>query len=401
MHLDYDVQTEAYRSELRRFLAANLPQDWPGTGALGPDEQRRFTEHWRTILFEHRLLAPAWPLEYGGGGLSAVEHVVIAEEFAMAGVPTGGANDTFGINMLGNTLVALGTEEQKRHFLPRILSGQDRWCQGYSEPDAGSDLASLRCRAELDGDEWVIDGQKVWTSAGKTANWIFVLARTDPTAPAHKGITFLLCPIEQAGIEMRPIRMMTGHSEFNEVVFTAARTAATNVVGSPNAGWAVATTLLGYERGAAAATLPIRFRAELDRLLALARDYGRNDDAVIRDRLARAYSRVEVLRFLGYRALTSFLRGENPGPESSVFKLFWSEHHRCLTELAMDITGPAGLVPVGVTPTGPRMDSPGAPNTTGSWTGTFLVARGGTIYAGTSEIQRNILAERVLGLPRE
>jgi alkylation response protein AidB-like acyl-CoA dehydrogenase len=401
VRVGYHYDAEAFRTHVRAFLRDHLPPAWSGVGALGADEQARFVEEWRAVLHEHGLLAPSWPREYGGGGLTALEQVIVAEEFAHAGVPTGGPNDTFGINMLGNTLVAVGSDEQKRYFLPRILSGADRWCQGYSEPDAGSDLASLRCRARLDGDAWVIEGQKVWTSAGHLANWIFVLARTDPAAPAHKGITFLLCPLDQPGIEVRPIKMMTGHSEFNEVIFDGARTAADHVVGEPNGGWPIAMTLLGFERGAAAATLPIRFRGELDRLLALARERGVAEDPVIRDRLAAAYSRVEVLRFLGYRSLTSFLAGASPGAESSVFKLFWSEHHRRLTELAMDILGASGLVPEGRMPAGPRMDHPGAPNTTGSWVGTFLVARGGTIYAGTSEIQRNILGERVLGLRRD
>ena len=400
MRIGYGEQAESYRTELRRLLATELPTGWRGVGALSREQRQDFVASWRTVLYERGLLAPSWPREYGGGGLSPLEQVIVAEEFARAGVPVGEPNDTFGINMLGNTLVAVGSEDQKRHFLPRILSGEDRWCQGYSEPDAGSDLASLRCRARLDGDEWVIDGQKVWTSAGHLANWIFVLARTDPDAPAHKGITFLLCPIDQPGVEVRPIKMLTGHSEFNEVIFDAARTAAHHVVGEPNAGWPIAMTLLGFERGAAAATLPIRFREELDRLLALAAERGRTTDPIIRQRLAEAYSRVEVLRFLGYRSLTSFLRGASPGAEASVFKLFWSEHHKRVTELAIDIVGVDSLVPEGEMPSGPRMDHPGAPNTTGSWTGTFLVARGGTIYAGTSEIQRNILGDRILGLPR-
>jgi alkylation response protein AidB-like acyl-CoA dehydrogenase len=391
MRIGYGEQAESYRRELRQFLAAELPAGWRGVGALSPEQRQEFVVNWRDVLFERRLLAPSWPREYGGGGLSPLEQVIVAEEFARAGVPVGGPNDTFGINMLGNTLVTVGSEDQKRHFLPRILSGEDRWCQGYSEPDAGSDLASLRCRARRDGDEWVIDGQKVWTSAGHLANWIFVLARTDPEAPTHKGITFLLCPIDQPGVEVRPIKMLTGHSEFNEVIFDAARTAAHHVVGEPNAGWPIAMTLLGFERGAAAATLPIRFREELDRLLVMAAERGRTTDPIIRQRLAEAHSRVEVLRFLGYRSLTSFVGGANPGAEASVFKLFWSEHHKRLTELAIDIVGVDSLVPEGVMPSGPRMDHPGAPNTSGSWTGSFLVARGGTIYAGTSEIQRNIL----------
>jgi alkylation response protein AidB-like acyl-CoA dehydrogenase len=304
--------------------------------------------------------------------------------------------------MVGNTIIQWGTEEQKRHFLPRILAGDDRWCQGYSEPNAGSDLGNIGCRAALDGDEWVINGQKIWTSAAHTANWIFVLTRTDPEAPKHKGITFLLCPMEQPGIEVRPIKMLTGSSEFNEVFFTDARTARDNVVGEPNAGWGVAMTLLGYERGEAAATLPISFRMELDRLFELARDRGRAADPAIRQRLAWCYSKVEIMRFLGMRTLTRFLSGVQPGPESSIFKIVWSEYHHKVTELAADILGAEALVPTGRPPASAfQTDDPGAPNSTASWIGTMLNARAGTIYAGSSQVQRNIVGEMVLGLPKE
>ena len=220
------------------------------------------------MLYEAGYLAPGWPVEYGGGGLTALEQVIIAEEFARAGVPTGAPNDVFGIQMLGNTLLQWGTEEQKQRYLPRILSGDDRWCQGYSEPNAGSDLGSLALRAVLDGDQWVLNGQKIWTSAGHLADHIFTLARTDPDAPKHKGISFLLVDMRQPGIEVRPIRMISGASEFNEVFYTDAVCPRDEVVGGVNNGWAVAMTLLGYERGEAAATMPIRFQAELDRLFA-------------------------------------------------------------------------------------------------------------------------------------
>src|SRR5579884_2192789 len=278
MEVRYPPEAEAYREKVQAFLAEHLPPDWLGIGALELDERERFESEWRRTLHENGLLAPSWPKEFGGGGLTALEQVVVAEEFARAGVPARGGHDVFGIQMLGNTLLEWGTEEQKRHFLPRILSGDDLWCQGYSEPGAGSDLGNLGTRAVLDGDEWVINGQKIWTSAAQYANWIFVLARTEPDAPKHKGITFLLVPMEQPGVEVRPIKMMTGLSEFNETFFTDARTAKDNVVGAVNAGWAVAMTLLGYERGEAAATLPIMFRAELDRLLDLARQTGAASD---------------------------------------------------------------------------------------------------------------------------
>ncbi|MGC8481137.1 MAG: acyl-CoA dehydrogenase family protein, partial [Acidimicrobiales bacterium] len=384
------------------FLQSNLPVGWSGIGALPSEEVAEFTTSWRTLLYENQLLAVSWPKEYGGGGLSPLEQVVIAEEFAHAGVPTGGPNDPFSIQMVGNTIIRWGTEEQKQYFLPRILSGEHLWCQGYSEPNAGSDLANLGCQAVRDGDEWVINGQKVWTSAGHLANWIFVLARTDPSAPKHKGISFLLCPMDQEGVNVRPIKMMSGESEFNEVFFTDARTSAANILGGVGDGWMVAMTLLGFERGEAAATGPIRFRGELDRLFELARERGLTNRPDIRDRLAWCYSKVEIMRWLGYRALTNFLSGQAPGSESSISKLYWSEYHRNVTELAVDILGPEALVPQGRRPSSAfQTDDPGAPNSSQSWVSTFLNARAGTIYAGTSQIQRNILGEMVLGLPKE
>jgi alkylation response protein AidB-like acyl-CoA dehydrogenase len=398
----YPAEAEAYREKVQAFLAEKLPVGWAGIGALDRDEVATFTSQWRATLAEHGYLAPSWPKAYGGPGLSALEQVVLAEEFQRAGVPAGGTNDVFSIQMVGNTILQWGTEEQKQHFLPRILNGEDTWCQGYSEPNAGSDLGNLGCRAVLDGDEWSINGQKIWTSAGHLADWIFVLARTDPDAVKHKGITFLLCPMDQPGVEVRPIAMMSGESEFNEVFFTDARCPKENVVGEVNGGWAVAMTLLGYERGEAAATFPLMFRTELDRLVALARERGRTDDPRVRQRLAWCHSKVEVMRYLGMRSLTGFLGGHQPGPESGTFKLFWSEYHRVVTETAVDILGADAMVPDGRWPASSfQTDDPGAPNDSASWVGTFFNARAGTIYAGSSEIQRNILGEMVLGLPKE
>ncbi len=402
MDVSYPPEAETYREKVQAFLAEHLPASWQGIGALDHEAAARFTDEWRHTLYENGYLAVSWPKEYGGQALSSLEQVILAEEFAKAGAPQGGPNDVFGIQMVGNTIISWGTEEQKQHFLPRILSGEDKWCQGYSEPNAGSDLGNLGCKAELDGDEWVINGQKIWTSAGHLANWIFVLTRSDPTAPKHKGISFLLVPMEQPGIEVRPIRMISGESEFNEVFFTDAKAPKENVIGEPNQGWAVAMTLLGYERGEAAATLPIRFGTELDRLIALAREHGKNDDPIIRQRLAACYTKVSIMRFLGYRALTAFLAGGHPGPEASISKVFWSEYHHESTELAMDILGMHGQVPTGRPPASAfQTDDPGAPNDSASWAGTFLNARAGTIYAGTSQIQRNIIGEMVLGLPKE
>jgi alkylation response protein AidB-like acyl-CoA dehydrogenase len=402
MDFSWPPQAEAFREKVHAFLSEHLPADWKGIGALAPEDTITFTEEWRRVLAENHLLALAWPAEYGGPGLSDLETVVLADEFTRAGVPLGGPNDIFGIQMVGNTLIQWGTEEQKRHFLPRILSGEHRWCQGYSEPDAGSDLANLGCRAVLDGDDWVINGQKIWTTNGHLANWIFVLCRTDPTAAKHRGISFLLCPMDQAGVEVRPIKMLSGESEFNEVFFTDARCPAEHVVGGVNNGWAVAMTLLGYERGESATVLPLRFREEYDRLVRLAREHGRSSDPLIRQRIAWCFTEVEILRFVGYKVLTGFLHGGVPGPESSIFKLLWSEYHQKVTELAMDIMGPAGLVPAGRPPSTPiYTDDVGAPNSTASWAAKLLHARAGTIYAGTSQVQRNIIGEQVLGLPRE
>jgi alkylation response protein AidB-like acyl-CoA dehydrogenase len=398
----YSAEAEAYREKIRAFLGEHLPSNWAGIGGLPREDVAPFMDTWRTTLAEHRLLAPAWPAEYGGGGLTPLEQVILAEEFFGAGVPMGGFNDAFSISMVGNTILMWGTDEQKAHFLPRIISGEDVWCQGYSEPNAGSDLGNLGTRAERDGDEWVVNGQKIWTSAGHVANWIFVLARTDPDVAKHKGITFLLVPMDQPGVEVRPIVMLTGEPEFNEVFLTDARTPVENVVGEVNGGWGVAMTLLGFERGETAASFPIMFRKEVDRLFELARSRGRVDDPEIRQGLAWCWSKVEIMRFLGMRTVTAWLAGGHPGPEASMFKLYWSEYHQRVTELSVRILGADAMVPTGRWPSNAfYCDDVGAPNDSASWVGTFLLARAGTIYAGTSQVQRNILGEMVLGLPKE
>ena len=423
MDVSYSAEAESFRAEVQTVLAQELPPSWPGIGAIASrQDAERFAAQWRQVLYRRGLLGITWPAEYGGRGLSRLHQVVLMEELARAGVPFGEHTDLFGIKMLGSTLLRWGTAEQRRRFLPRILSGEDRWCQGFSEPGAGSDLASLATRATLvkgegpggtgggsppcaekvGGGEWVIDGQKTWTSVAHRASWIFLLARTDPRAVGHAGLSFLLCPLGQPGIEIRPIRALTGDSDFNEVFFTGARTPADLVVGAPGEGWQVAMTLLGHERGEEAATNPILFRAELDRLFTLAAERGRQHDPLIRQRLAWCYARVEIMRYLGYRILTQVHGGTDLGPAASVAKLYWSEYHVAATELALDIEGLDGLVPEGRGPLrAVRTDDPGAPNSTGSWLGAFLNARAGTIYAGTSEVQRNVLAETVLGLPKE
>jgi alkylation response protein AidB-like acyl-CoA dehydrogenase len=398
----YELQAEEYREKVQAFLAEKLPSNWQGIGSMEGKAVEEFVAEWRNILASSPYLAPGWPVEYGGGGLSALEQVIVAEEFARAGVPTGSFNDTFGIQMLGNTLLIWGTEEQKRYYLPRIISGQDVWCQGYSEPNAGSDLGNVGLKATLDGDQFVLNGQKIWTSAGQYATHIFTLARTNPDAPKHKGISFMLVDMRQPGIEVRPIKMLSGESEFNEVFYTDVTCPKENIVGGINNGWAVAMSLLGYERGEAAATLSIRYQAEIDRLIALAQQRDVANDPRIRQRLSDCYVKVQIMRYLGMRTLTKFVAGHHPGPDGAISKLYWSEYHKTVTELAMDILGADGLVPVGRKPmTTFQTDEAGAKNSSMSWAMTFLNARAGTIYAGSSQVQRNIIGEMVLGLPKE
>ena len=403
MNPQHGAEAELFRTRIRTFLQERLPVGWQGIGAIADREEAdAFVDWWRPIMHANGFLGVSWPQEYGGAGLSKLEQVVLVEELARAGVPAMGHNDTFGLKMLGGTLLKWGTEAQKRTLLPRILSGEDLWCQGFSEPGSGSDLASLTTRAVLDGDHWIIDGQKLWTSQAHRANKIFLLARTDPDAPKNHGITFLLVDLDQPGIEIRPVNAMSGESEFNEVFFDGATTPADHIVGEINGGWAVTTTLLGLERGEEAAINPILFRAELDRLLAMARERGRADDPVIRDQLAAMYVRCEIMRFVGLRILTGVLTTGVLGREASISKLIWSEYHQDVTALALQVMGADAMLVQGRLPLKAfRTDDPGAPNTTGSWVGALYNAVAGTIYAGTSQVQRNILGESVLGLPRE
>ncbi len=398
----YPPSSNTYRQEIRSFLADELPDDWSGIGALPEAERSSFMHDWRNTLRDHKLLAPNWPAEYGGAGLSHLEYVILNEEFAKRGVPTSGANDAFSIGMVGNTILSWGSDEQKQHYIPRILDGVDVWCQGYSEPNAGSDLAGLACKAERDGDEYIINGQKIWTSAGASANMIFVLARTDPTAAKHHGISFLLVSMDQPGVEVRPITNIVGQNHFCEVFFTDARCPVDAVLGETNNGWAVANTLLGFERGVGATTQALAFRAQLDQFIEVVRDRGLADDPLVRQDVARFHAVVEIMRYRGMQALTRFLAGQPPGPEASIGKLFWSDHLQAITESAMGIFGAdvmagfetemrGGLGPPAI----------GSPNTAANWYASFLIARPATIYAGTSEVQKNIIGERVLGLPRE
>jgi alkylation response protein AidB-like acyl-CoA dehydrogenase len=401
----YPSDVEDFRAEVRKVLSEELPGDWSGLGAISEaDATARFVTQWRATLHRRGLLGVAWPVEYGGRGLSKLHQVVLVEELTKAGVPFGEQPaDSTGVKMLGNTLLHYGTDAQKAAILPGLLSGEQRWCQGFSEPGAGSDLASAKTKAVLDGEEWVLDGQKIWTSGAQTSTGIFVLARTDPEAAKHRGLSFLLVPLDQPGIEVRPIKHMAGGSEFCEVFFTGARTHKDNVVGEVNGGWGVAKTLRTFERGEEAATNPLLFRAEVERIRELVRLSGRGDDPVVRQRLAWCFARVEIMRYLGYRILTEVLSGAQLGHAASVSKLYWSEYHRVATQLALDVQGLQGLDLTGKAPTRHfRADEPGSdPASTRSWWQVSLNARAGTIYAGTSEVQRNILAEAALGLPRD
>ncbi|MEM8925826.1 MAG: acyl-CoA dehydrogenase family protein [Actinomycetota bacterium] len=402
MQPTYPAETEQYREKINAFLDEYLPSNWSGIGALDAEQRTRFHREWRDTLRDNRLLAPNWPAEYGGGGLTHLEQVVLNEEFAKRGVPTSGPNDGFSIGMVGNTILHWGSEEQKQHYIPRILSGEDVWCQGYSEPNSGSDLANLGCKAELDGDEWIVNGQKTWTSSGHTANMIFTLARTDPDVPKHKGISFMLIPMDQPGVEIRAITNIVGQDHFNEVFFADARCPKDNVLGGINNGWAVGNTLLGFERGVGATTTALAYGAEYEMYVDMARRMGKTDDPLVRQDIARFYTKIQIMKYRGMQALTRYLSGQQPGPESSIGKLFWSHYHQEITESAMNMMGAHATVGFGSETRG-GLGAPaiGTDNTPANWNASFLIARPGTIYAGTSEVQRNIIGERVLGLPKE
>jgi alkylation response protein AidB-like acyl-CoA dehydrogenase len=396
----YTAEAEAYRQVIKTFLSTNLPEGWQGIWALEGDERTEFAEQWRENLYQNRLIAPAWPAEYGGGGLSPLERVVLAEEFTKAAAPQGLEVDMGGIGLLGPTLLMRGTEEQKATFLPRILSGQDRWAQGYSEPEAGSDLASLRTRAELVDDTWVINGQKIWTSLAHRANWIFLLCRTDASASRHRGISFLLVPLEQPGISIRPLINIVGTHEFNEVFFTDARTPAHMIVGKPNEGWSVANSLLGVER-LSGATVHSVYKDELDRIIAIAKDRGRTSDPLIRQQLAWCYSKVEILRFLGMKVATRLAADLPPGPESALIKVIHTEYRKKMMDLAIEIIGLDASTPTGHKAFYPILSDVGAGYSSAGWVDMYLGSQPASIYAGTSEVHRNIIGERILGLPRE
>ena len=405
MELTYPQEADDFRLVVREWLQVNLPSGWFDDGfEMTPDEKAEFQAGWTKQLYGGGWICASWPKDYGGKGLTVMQNVVLNEEFQRAGAPL--RADFFGDTLVGPTILQWGTEDQKKHFLPQILKGEISWCQGFSEPDSGSDLASLKTSAVLDGDEWVINGQKVWTTRAQYADYVFLLARTDPTAPQHAGISYLLVPIKQDGVEVRPIVQPDGTAEFNETFFTNARCPKDNVVGGVNNGWNVAMTTLGFERGASATTSHRRFETELEHIIEHAKSNGAIADPNIRQRLALAYSKVQIMRINGLRSLTYALhkRGDVSALGASN-KMFWTEYHRDVLELAMDIWGMDGLVLDGrdTIPTWPgvvrhegRLDYPVNPMQSA-----FFFSRSETIWGGTAEIQRNIVGERVLGLPKE
>jgi alkylation response protein AidB-like acyl-CoA dehydrogenase len=381
---------EAFRRDVRDWLEENLTGDFAGARGLGGPgrEHEAFDVRlaWDRRLAEGGWTCLGWPVEYGGRGASLAEQVVFHEEYARADAPV--RVNHIGEELLGPTLIAFGTPAQRERFLPEIVAVRELWCQGYSEPGAGSDLAAVATRAELDGDEWVVTGQKVWTSLAHVADWCFVLCRTEAGSARHRGLSYLLVPMRQDGIDVRPIVQLTGTSEFNEVFFTGARTAATNVVGEPGEGWRVAMGTLGFERGVSTVGQQIGFRRELERVAGRAAATGAIGDPLIRDRLTQAWVGLQVMRLSALRTLHSSASG-TAGGEASVMKLFWARWHRELGELAVDVEGIAGL------------SAAGAPYDLTDAQRLFLFTRADTIYGGSDEVQRNIIAERVLGLPKE
>jgi alkylation response protein AidB-like acyl-CoA dehydrogenase len=382
--LTYSDEDQAFRAEVRAWLEDRLAGEFAGLRGRGGSgrEQEAYDERlaWNRHLAEHGWTCVGWPTEHGGRGLGLMQQVIFHEEYARADAPS--RVNHLGEELLGPTLIAFGSDAQKERFLPGIRAVEELWCQGYSEPGAGSDLANVQTKARLDGEDWVIDGQKVWTSNAQDADWIFALARTEPGSTRHQGLSFLLVPLDQEGVEIRPIEQLTGDSEFNEVFFTGARTSADLVVGEPGDGWRVAMGLLGFERGVSTLGQQVGFARELDGVVSLAKQNGAFDDPSIRDRLARAKVELEVMRL-------NALRGLSGDGNASIAKLVWANWHQDLGELAMAVAGPEGLT------------VRGAPYDLDQWQRLFLFSRADTIYGGSDEIQRNILAERVLGLPKE
>jgi alkylation response protein AidB-like acyl-CoA dehydrogenase len=403
MEIDLGPEYTAFRAELRGWLEDNVPDglrelaDWSGPMFAGGRRGTRLGiamgdpryREWTDRLVGANLMCPQWPEAVGGRGWNAIRYAVFSEELRRLGVPA--VRRGMGESLVGPAIIAHGTDAQRACFLPRIVSGEDVYCQGYSEPSHGSDLAGVETRGVVDGDEIVITGQKCWTSGAHRANMMFVLCRTDSEAPKHRGLSYVLVPFSASnGVTVQPVRQMSGAAEFCDDFLDGARAPLFNVIGGINNGWLPAMTTLGHERGGNATTAHLGYEQELWELIDLARSNGATREPLVRQRLMWCYTQVQLMRFAGLRTLSSLVEGKEPGPEASGSKLRWSEYHRAFGELAIDVVGPAAML---------RPDGEGY--ATSEWQDTFLASRAGTIYSGTSEIQRNILGERALGLARE
>jgi alkylation response protein AidB-like acyl-CoA dehydrogenase len=388
MNIRFSPEDEVFRKQLADWLEDALAGEFAplrGRGGAGDEsalvEERRA---WERKLADGGWTCVGWPVEVGGRGASLNQQVIFHEEYARADAP--GRLNHMGETLFGPTLIAFGTPEQKERFLPPIVRGEEIWCQGYSEPNAGSDLANVQTRARLEADEWVIDGQKVWTSWAEWADWCFMVCRTDPESVRHKGLAYLLVPMRQPGVEIRPIVQITGDAEFFEVFCDGARTAADNIVGAPGEGWKVAMGTLAFERGVSTLGQQMLFRNELAQIVEIARRTGNPDDPLIRQRIADAWMRLEIQR---YNALRTLSNESELGREGMITKIFWATWHRELGKLAMDVLGPEAEL------------AAGAPYLLTGLQRLFLFSRSDTIYGGSNEIQRNVIAERALGMPRE
>jgi alkylation response protein AidB-like acyl-CoA dehydrogenase len=384
----------AFRERVRSWLAENAPQGWgePGYPEPGGDERVAFYREWSRRIYEAGFVGIIWPREYGGQSGPITHQVIVLEEFARAGAPE--HITPIGLGMAGPTILTHGTEEQKARYLKPMLTGEEVWCQGFSEPGAGSDLAALSTRAELDGDHYVITGQKVWSSFAHFADFCILLARSEFSGPKHQGLTYFILDMKAPGVEVRPLRQITGEAEFNEIFLDGVRVPTENVLGPPGQGWAVAITTLMNERANIGILLTVQLEVSLRRLIALARSTSRDgtaaaDDPMVRDRIAELWSEFQALRFTNYRALSAFLATGMPGPEGSTAKLVWSETNQRLTKLALEIEGPYAMLSGGEHAVAD-----------GFWQRRQLRSRGNSIEGGTSEILRNIIAERVLSLPK-
>jgi alkylation response protein AidB-like acyl-CoA dehydrogenase len=390
MDLNLSPSELGFRDGLRQWLADNLSPHWQSDFAKieGKQAQFEYLRAWQRKVYDGGWAGIAWPKEFGGRGATIIEQVIFTEEMARAGAPN--LPGVLGLQLVGPTTITHGTEAQKEQFLRKILSGEEIWCQGFSEPNAGSDLAALRTTATLDGDHFIVNGQKVWTSYGWAADWCELVVRTDPDAPKHKGLTVLLVDMKSPGVDVRPLRQMTGETEFNELFFTDVRVPVANVLGKVNDGWNVAIGTLMHERATLGAGIQIVIRRSFERLVELAKSLGKFTDPITRQKLAQCYADIEVMRLNQMRAYSKMANGGTPGPEGSIQKIFWSELNQRFQQIAQEIMGPFGQLTKG---SEYSIDD-------GIWTYNYLRARGNTIEAGTSEIQRLILGHFVLGLPK-